>query len=89
MFGFEPDPRYHLAPFHPEAVHSMLGVVRVASDGQLATGVIPVYVEPPGRPVCVDDKRAEDVINYLERISAAAQLPARSWQRQTNAWMCT
>jgi hypothetical protein len=26
-FGFEPDPRYTLAPFHPEAVHGALGIV--------------------------------------------------------------
>jgi poly-gamma-glutamate synthesis protein (capsule biosynthesis protein) len=90
LFGFEPDPRYTLAPFHPEAVHAALGVVRWGSDGRLGIGVLPVFVEPPGRPVCVVDDRADTVIDYLERIGAAAGLPAQSWHRESPAlWMCT
>ena len=34
MFGFEPDPRYTLAPFHPDAVHGALG-----HEGMGRTGV--------------------------------------------------
>ncbi len=90
LFGFEPDPRYTLAPFHPEAVHAALGVVRWRADSTLEAGVIPVFVEPPGRPVCVKDERAEAVIEYLERIGAEAGLPARTWRRESAAlWMCT
>ncbi|MEO6185756.1 MAG: CapA family protein [Steroidobacteraceae bacterium] len=90
LFGFEPDPAYPLAPFHPEAVHALLGVVHWHGDGSLTTGILPVHVEPPGRPVCVDDARAADVIRYLERIGAAAGLPPRSWQRSTGGeWRCT
>ena len=89
MFGFEPDPRYTLAPFHPEAVHAVLGVVRWHADGSLETGVIPVHVEPPGRPVCVTDERAGAVIAYLDRIGAQAGLPALHWQRTSDQhWMC-
>jgi poly-gamma-glutamate synthesis protein (capsule biosynthesis protein) len=90
MFGFEPDPRYVLAPFHPEAVHALLGIVRWHADGSLSTGIVPVHVEPPGRPVCVQDSRAEAVIAYLDRIGAAAGLPPRRWQRQSaGQWGCT
>ena len=90
LFGFEPDPRYELAPFHPEAVHAVLGIVRWHADGRLSAGVVPVHVEPPGRPVCVTDERADAVIAYLERIGAAAGLPPRSWNRQSDGiWMCT
>jgi poly-gamma-glutamate capsule biosynthesis protein CapA/YwtB (metallophosphatase superfamily) len=90
LFGFEPDPEYPLAPFHPEAVHAALGVVLWREDGELATGVLPVFVEPPGRPVCVRDERAGAVIAYLERIGAAVGLPARHWQRPSpSLWMCT
>jgi hypothetical protein len=90
LFGFEPDPRYELAPFHPEAVNAVIGVVRVEADGGLRMGVIPVHVEPPGRPVCVNDARAEEVIAYLDRIGAMAGLPPRQWRREGPwLWMCT
>jgi poly-gamma-glutamate synthesis protein (capsule biosynthesis protein) len=90
LFGFEPDPRYELAPFHPEAVNAVIGVVRREADGRLGMGVIPVHVEPPGRPVCVNDSRAQEVIAYLDRIGAMAGLPARQWRREGEwLWMCT
>jgi poly-gamma-glutamate capsule biosynthesis protein CapA/YwtB (metallophosphatase superfamily) len=89
LFGFEPDPRYTLAPFHPEAAHAVLGIVRWGRDGSLETGVVPVFVEPPGRPVCVVDDRAEAVIDYLRRIGAMAGLPRQSWHRESpSLWMC-
>jgi poly-gamma-glutamate synthesis protein (capsule biosynthesis protein) len=90
LFGFEPDPRYELAPFHPEAVNAVIGVVRREADGRLGMGVIPVHVEPPGRPVCVNDARAQEVIAYLDRIGAMAGLPTRQWRREGEwLWMCT
>lgn len=89
LFGFEPDPRYELAPFHPEAVHGVLGVVRLQADGRLRMGVIPVHVEPPGRPVIVKDARAAEVIAYLDRIGAMAGLPPLQWQRDGEwLWKC-
>jgi poly-gamma-glutamate capsule biosynthesis protein CapA/YwtB (metallophosphatase superfamily) len=89
LFGFEPDPRYELAPFHPEAVHALLGIVRWHGDGSLSAGIVPVHVEPPGRPVCVTDARAEVVIAYLDRIGMAAGLPPLTWHREpTGIWMC-
>lgn len=89
LFGFEPDPRYTLAPFHPEAVHGALGIVVVHADGRLSSGVVPLWVEPPGRPVCVDDERADAVIAYLERIGREAELPALSLRRESPMlWMC-
>lgn len=89
LFGFEPDPRYELAPFHPEAVHALLGIVRWHGDGHLSAGIVPVHVEPPGRPVCVTGERADAVIAYLEQIGAAAGLPPLNWRREsTGNWMC-
>jgi poly-gamma-glutamate synthesis protein (capsule biosynthesis protein) len=89
LFGFEPDPRYELAPFHPEAVHAVLGIVRWHGNGSLTAGIVPVHVEPPGRPVCVTDARADAVIAYIEQIGAAAGLPPRRWHREsTGIWMC-
>jgi poly-gamma-glutamate capsule biosynthesis protein CapA/YwtB (metallophosphatase superfamily) len=89
LFGFEPDPRYELAPFHPEAVHALLGMVRWHGDGSLSTGIVPVHVEPPGRPVCVTGAQADDLIAYLQRISVAAGLPTLSWRRDSSGnWTC-
>jgi poly-gamma-glutamate synthesis protein (capsule biosynthesis protein) len=89
LFGFEPDPRYPLAPFHPDAVHGVLGVVIADADGGLSTGVVPIHVEPPGRPICVTDERADTVLAYLQRIGADAGLPSRRWWRESEAlWLC-
>jgi poly-gamma-glutamate synthesis protein (capsule biosynthesis protein) len=89
LFGFEPDPRYPLAPFHPEAVHGALGVVIVHADGRCSAGIVPVFVEPPGRPVCVTDERAGKVIDYITRIGASAGLPPHAWQRRSDdLWVC-
>jgi len=89
LFGFEPDPRYTLAPFHPEAVNAVLGLLTWRADGSLETAVRPVFVEPPGRPVCVEDARAGEVVRYLDRIGAAAGLPARRWEQQGATWSCS
>ena len=75
LFGFKPDPAYVLAPFHPEAVHAMLGHVRRLPDGGLETGFIPVFVEPPGRPVIADAHRSRAISEYVERITREAGLP--------------
>jgi len=53
------------------------------------TGVVPVFVEPPGRPVCVTDERAEAVIDYLGRIAREAELRAATWRRESlTSWVC-
>ena len=82
LFGFEPDPEYRLAPFHPEAVNSMLGYVRRHNDGRIETGFIPVYVEPPGRPVIAESRKAKKIINYVAEITAKAGLSTLSLNNQ-------
>lgn len=76
LFGFEPDPAYTLAPFHPEAVHALIARVLWHADGRLETGFVPVYVEPPGRPVVAIGERHARVGHYVREITAAAGLPA-------------
>lgn len=88
LFGFEPDPAYTLAPFHPEAVNALLGVVRWHADGRLETGGIPAFVEPPGRPVLVEGERASSVLGYVERITRDAGLPPLSWRAADGLWLC-
>jgi hypothetical protein len=79
LFGFEPDPAYWLAPFHPEAVHAMLGRVRWHEDGRIEAGFVPVHVEAPGRPVIAAAAEASRVTSYIALITAAAGLPPLSF----------
>lgn len=81
-FGFDPDPAYELAPFHPEAVNGMLAWVRCeAGSGRLACGVLPLHVDPPGRPVIATDDAADAVVRYLEKITLDAGLPRLDLRR--------
>lgn len=75
MFGFEPDPRYANAPFHPEAVNAFIGTLRVDTDRKITVGIIAVDVEPPGRPVVAHGTRAREIADYVETITVDAGLP--------------
>jgi poly-gamma-glutamate synthesis protein (capsule biosynthesis protein) len=75
MFGFEPDPAYTLAPFHPEAVNAMIGRLLWHKDGRIEAGIIPVHVEAPGRPVIADHAQARRIKDYVETITVEAGLP--------------
>jgi poly-gamma-glutamate capsule biosynthesis protein CapA/YwtB (metallophosphatase superfamily) len=75
LFGFEPDPAYPLAPFHPEAVHGLLARVVFEGPTRIAAGFLPLHFEPPGRPVLATGATAEAVCNYLLRICHDANLP--------------
>lgn len=74
LFGFEPHPAFTLAPFHPEAVNAMLGRLTLHPDGSVDTGIVPVDVLPPGRPVLATGERKEAITRYVEHITAAAGL---------------
>jgi poly-gamma-glutamate capsule biosynthesis protein CapA/YwtB (metallophosphatase superfamily) len=76
LFGFEPDPAYTFAPFHPEAVHGLLARVLWHADGRIEAGFLPVHVDPPGRPRLAHDEQAENVRGYVRHITATAGLPA-------------
>jgi poly-gamma-glutamate synthesis protein (capsule biosynthesis protein) len=76
LFGFEPDPAYYLAPFHPEAVNAFIGSLTIASDGSITAGIVPVFIEAPGRPVLAVGQRKRAIADYLERITVDAGLPA-------------
>lgn len=81
MFGFEPDPAYELAPFHPEAVNAMLGRVRLDASGAMQSGFTPVYVEAPGRPTLAHGDTADRVIAYIDRITREAGMPPLTFLR--------
>lgn len=75
LFGFEPDPAYPLAPFHPEAVHGMLARLVIEDAAVVAAGIVPIWFEPPGRPVLADPVQTQNVLHYVARITAQAGLP--------------
>jgi len=75
VFGFDPDPAYELAPFHPDAVNAMLGRVLIAGYS-IRVGLIPVHVEPPGRPVLANRDQALRITSYIERITMEGGLPS-------------
>jgi poly-gamma-glutamate capsule biosynthesis protein CapA/YwtB (metallophosphatase superfamily) len=75
MFGFEPDPAFTLAPFHPEAVNAMMGRLLWHADGRVHAGIVPVHVEAPGRPVAADAGQRVRIGRYVEAITARAGLP--------------
>jgi poly-gamma-glutamate capsule biosynthesis protein CapA/YwtB (metallophosphatase superfamily) len=87
LFGFEPDPAYTLAPFHPQAVNAMLGLVIWHADGSLEPGIVPVHVEPPGRPVIATPSQAQGIAAYLQEIGANAGLPPIRFEAREDAWM--
>lgn len=74
LFGFEPDPAYTLAPFHPQAVHALMARVRYR-EGALAFGFVPIHVAPPGRPVIPTSEQAARTVEYVARITRQAGLP--------------
>ncbi len=68
LFGFEPDPAYTLAPFHPEARNGLIGRLRWNADGSVEPGFTPLWFEAPGRPVPAQGGRAETVGRYIDSV---------------------
>ncbi|HEU4652936.1 MAG TPA: CapA family protein [Steroidobacteraceae bacterium] len=88
LFGFEPDPAYPLAPFHPEAVNAFLGRVSIDDTGALRAGFRPVDVEPPGRPVVAGSNAFERICRYVKSITVEAGMPALKLQAQgADVWL--
>nr|WP_298728175.1 CapA family protein [uncultured Steroidobacter sp.] len=79
LFGFEPDPAYVLAPFHPEAVNAMLGRMCIDASGSMRVGFLPVHVDPPGRPRLAPNA-ARRIADYIQTIGIEAGLPPLSMQ---------
>jgi poly-gamma-glutamate synthesis protein (capsule biosynthesis protein) len=85
MFGFEPLADYPLAPFHPEARNGLIGRVVWREDGGIDTGFLPMWFEPPGRPVLARE-RSEEIADYVDAIGRSAGLPPLDLVRQGEAW---
>jgi poly-gamma-glutamate synthesis protein (capsule biosynthesis protein) len=73
LFGFEPDPAYPLAPFHPEAINALLGRMQIDASGRARVGFIPVHVDPPGRPR-IAYEYSQRVADYIQAIGIEAGL---------------
>lgn len=79
LFGFEPDPAYVLAPFHPEAINALLGRMRIDAAGKVRVGFIPVHVDAPGRPRLAPEA-AQRIADYIQTIGIEAGLPPLTMQ---------
>jgi len=82
MFGFEPDPAYELAPFHPEAVNGFVARFAWYPDGRLEAGLVPVFVDPPGRPRLASESEAEKISAYVQEITTRAGLGTLSLKQR-------
>lgn len=80
LFGFEPDPAYTLAPFHPEAVNAFMARLDWLPDGSLQAGIVPMHIDPPGRPRLADADESRRIRQYVADITVAAGLPALDMQ---------
>jgi len=67
-----PDPAFPLFPFHPDARQTGLAVLDVNGDGLVSVGFVPALIQADGSttPLRPDDERGDDVIGYLQRITA-------------------
>jgi hypothetical protein len=81
LFGFEPDPDFWLAPFHPDAVNAMLGSLRLHDDGRMVVGFVPVRVHAPGQPVVASGADAAAIVDYVRGITAAAGMRSLAWKQ--------
>lgn len=86
MFGFEPDPAYKLAPFHPEAVNGMIGRLRIADDGTIGAAFLPMWSAPPGRPAAAEGATAQQVADYILKLGPRAGLPLLH-HRWNGSWL--
>jgi len=86
IFGFEPDPAYPLAPFHPEAVNALAAQIIWHADGRLEFGFVPLWSEPPGRPLCATGELARKVSDYVDAIGITAGLAPLS-RRDAGSWV--
>jgi poly-gamma-glutamate synthesis protein (capsule biosynthesis protein) len=88
LFGFQPDPDYHLAPFHPEATDAMLGRMRLGDDGSIRAGIVPVRVDAPGRPRIASATEARSILEYVQSIGVEAGLDAITFEFEgETAWI--
>ena len=85
MFGFEPDPAYTLAPFHPEAVNGLIGGVRIHGDRRIEAAFLPTWSAPPGRPEIASSDRAPGIAAYIDVIGRQAGLAPLRWE-QRGGW---
>lgn len=74
LFGFEPDPAYTLAPFHPEARNGMIGRLRWHDDGRVEAGFTPVWFEAPGRPILPEESQACGIADYIDAVGCRVGL---------------
>ncbi|GAB2675659.1 hypothetical protein GCM10027271_40990 [Saccharopolyspora gloriosae] len=76
LYGFAPDPDMPYYPFHPESRNTVVATCRFDRDGLVEAGLVPCRIDDAGRPVplAADSPDGRGVLDYVERITAAARL---------------
>jgi poly-gamma-glutamate synthesis protein (capsule biosynthesis protein) len=67
-----PDPEFPLFPFHPDARQTGLAVLDISAAGIVTAGFVPAVIRQDGstEPLRPGDQRADDILAYLQRITA-------------------
>jgi poly-gamma-glutamate synthesis protein (capsule biosynthesis protein) len=87
--SFGDDDDYPLFPFRPDARRTGIAVTDLGTDGTIETGFIPAHMFPDGstEPLRVDDPRATEVADYIERLSAQSGFATRFDRGERDGWM--
>ena len=77
MFGFAPDPRFPLYPFHPESRNTLIAVCDIDKQGIVRAGFLPCWINEDSQPeVHGHDEVGERVVAYMRHITQEAGLTA-------------
>jgi hypothetical protein len=81
LYGFAPDPDMPQYPFHPESRNTAVALCRFDEDGLVEAGFVPCWIDGTASPVPLAGAEADGVVDYVERITAAAGLNGRFVRR--------
>jgi poly-gamma-glutamate synthesis protein (capsule biosynthesis protein) len=77
MFGFDPDPKFPMYPFHPDSRNTLIAVCDVDKNGPLRAGFLPCWINEDSQPeIHSRDETGARVAAYIERITREAGLKA-------------
>lgn len=81
LYGFAPDPAMPQYPFHPESRNTAIALCRFDGDGLVEAGYLPCWIDDTASPVPLAGPESGPVVDYVDRITAAAGLNGRFVRR--------